>query len=390
MEKLFFKNQNRLQFSIAALGVFLGLTLMLIAVQTFDKAQKYGEASELLDDNTLVVQKKIGRGAHLGIGNPNFTDTQIEKIKQKDFVASCSAIISNKFEVLVQIDDPIIPSFNSNIYLQSVEGEFLDIPSHKFTWDTTREAVPIVMPRNFLIMLNTFLSASQLPRLSEDLITNVKMNLLIGERGQRIVFPATIIGFTNSFSSILAPSSFLNWANLSYSNGKDDMRSQLVVKAKTGAFGLLESYLEDNGLESSSDQLFIERLKSGLSAGIIGVITLSILTLLLSLMLMIQYLQLILSNCIYEIKIMLRLGHTVKTMRNVFLRYFSIVFFVLSILSFTAFYLLTQVIESKLIASGIILDTGVSTYSILSLCIVFITFVITIMQTASATIRTHF
>jgi hypothetical protein len=350
MEKLFFKNQNRLQFSIAALGVFLGLTLMLIAVQTFDKAQKYGEASELLDDNTLVVQKKIGRGAHLGIGNPNFTDTQIEKIKQKDFVASCSAIISNKFEVLVQIDDPIIPSFNSNIYLQSVEGEFLDIQSNKFTWDTTREAVPIVMPRNFLIMLNTFLSASQLPRLSEDLITNVKMNLLIGERGQRIVFPATIIGFTNSFSSILAPSSFLNWANLSYSNGKEDMRSQLVVKAKKGAFGLLESYLEDNGLESSSDQLFIERLKSGLSAGIIGVITLSILTLLLSLMLMIQYLQLILSNCVYEIKIMLRLGHTVKTMRNVFLRYFSIIFFVLSILSFTAFYLSTQVIEYKLIA----------------------------------------
>ena len=390
MEKLFFKNQNRLQFSIAALGVFLGLTLMLIAVQTFDKAQKYGEASELLDDNTLVVQKKIGRGAHLGIGNPNFTDTQIEKIKQKDFVASCSAIISNKFEVLVQIDDPIIPSFNSNIYLQSVEGEFLDIQSNKFTWDTTRESVPIVMPRNFLIMLNTFLSASQLPRLSEDLITNVKMNLLIGERGQRIVFPATIIGFTNSFSSILAPSSFLNWANLSYSNGKEDMRSQLVVKAKKGAFGLLESYLEDNGLESSSDQLFIERLKSGLSAGIIGVITLSILTLLLSLMLMIQYLQLILSNCVYEIKIMLRLGHTVKTMRNVFLRYFSIIFFVLSILSFTAFYLSTQVIESKLIASGIILETGVSTYSILSLCIVFITFVITIMQTASATIRTHF
>ena len=390
MEKLFFKNQNRLQFSIAALGVFLGLTLMLIAVQTFDKAQKYGEESELLDDNTLVVQKKIGRGAHLGIGNPNFTDTQIEKIKQKDFVASCSAIISNKFEVLVQIDDPIIPSFNSNIYLQSVEGEFLDIQSNKFTWDTTRKAVPIVMPRNFLIMLNTFLSASQLPRLSEDLITNVKMNLLIGERGQRIVFPATIIGFTNSFSSILAPSSFLNWANLSYSNGKEDMRSQLVVKSKKGAFGLLESYLEDNGLESSSDQLFIERLKSGLSAGIIGVITLSILTLLLSLMLMIQYLQLILSNCVYEIKIMLRLGHTVKTMRNVFLRYFSIIFFVLSILSFTAFYLSTQVIESKLIASGIILETGVSTYCILSLCIVFITFVITIMQTASATIRTHF
>ncbi len=138
MKRLFFKNQNKWQFIIALIGVVLGLTLMLLAVQLFNKSKNYGEASELLDDNTLVIQKKIGRGAHLGIGKPNFTSLQINQIKARDFVASCSAILSNKFEVLVQIDDPIIPSFNSNIYLQSVESEYLDIPSQKFKWDTSK------------------------------------------------------------------------------------------------------------------------------------------------------------------------------------------------------------------------------------------------------------
>ena len=390
MKRLFFKNQNKWQFIIALIGVILGLTLMLLAVQLFNKSKNYGEASELLDDNTLVVQKKIGRGAHLGIGKPNFTSLQIKQIKGLDFVASCSAILSNKFEVLVQIDDPIIPSFNSNIYLQSVESEYLDIPSEKFTWDTSKTVVPIVMPRNFLIMLNTFLSASQLPRLSEDLITNVKMNLLIGKRGQRDVYHATIIGFTNSFSSILAPKEFLNWANGKYVIEKEDMRSQLVVKAKKGSFGLLEKYLAENGLESSSEELFIERLKSGLSAGIMGVVSLAILTLLLSLMLMIQYLQLILSNCTYEISVMLRLGHTVAKIRNIFLSYFSIVFLLMSIISLITFHILSQVIENKLVASGIILEQGTSAYSLLALCIVFITFVGAIFYNATVRIRAHF
>ena len=65
MKRLFFKNQNKWQFIIALIGVVLGLTLMLLAVQLFNKSKDYGEASELLDDNTLVIQKKIGRGAHL-------------------------------------------------------------------------------------------------------------------------------------------------------------------------------------------------------------------------------------------------------------------------------------------------------------------------------------
>jgi hypothetical protein len=188
----------------------------------------------------------------------------------------------------------------------------------------------------------------------------------------------------------LAPNEFLNWANRKYSIEKEDMRSQLVVKAKKGSFGLLEKYLEENGLESSSEQLFIERLKSGLSAGIIGVISLAILTLFLSLMLMIQYLQLILTNCTYEISVMLRLGHTVAKIRNVFLSYFSIVFLIMSVISLITFYILSQIIEQKLIASGIILETGVSIYSILALCIVFITFVGAIYYNASLRIRALF
>ena len=80
---------------------------------------------------------------------------------------------------------------------------------------------------------------------------------------------------------------------------------------------------------------------------------------------------------------MLRLGHTVDKIRNVFLSYFSIVFLLMSIISLITFYILAQVIENKLVASGIILEPGVSAYSILALCIVFITFVGAIFYNAN-------
>ena len=171
-------------------------------------------------------------------------------------------ILKYIIEVIVEINDPIIPAFNSNIFLQAIENDLIDISSNEFKWDDSNDYVPVIMPRNFLMMLNTFLSASKLPQLSESLISNVQMNFTLGPKSKRSVVPARIVGFTNDFSSILVPSAFLKMANLKFANTKDEFQSQLVIKAVDNKLGLLESYLEDKGYESGEDQIFISRLKS--------------------------------------------------------------------------------------------------------------------------------
>ena len=345
MQKLLFNHRNKFQLLIASIGIIIGLIMLLISIELYHKGKFYNESSKLLDEHTLIVQKKVSRAAHLGLGSPGFSAAEIDELQKQKFISACSPIMSNQFEVIVEINDPIIPAFNSNIFLQAIENDLIDISSNEFKWDDSNDYVPVIMPRNFLMMLNTFLSASKLPQLSESLISNVQMNLTLGPKSKRSVVPARIVGFTNDFSSILVPSAFLKMANLKFANTKDEFQSQLVIKAVDNKLGLLESYLEDKGYESGEDQIFISRLKSTIFITLICTTSLALLTLFLSVVITIQYLQMMLSELTFEIRLMLRLGHSIQALKNIFLRFFMLVFSANSLISFVCFYLLNVAIN---------------------------------------------
>ena len=376
MQKLLFTHRNKFQLSIASIGIIIGLILLLISLELYHKGKFYNESSKILDEHTLIVQKKVSRAAHLGLGSPGFSAAEIDELQKQKFISACSPIMSNQFEVIVEINDPIIPAFNSNIFLQAIENDLIDISSNEFKWEDSNDYVPVIMPRNFLMMLNTFLSASQLPQLSESLISNVQMNLTLGPKSKRSVLPARIVGFTNDFSSILVPSAFLKMANLKFANTKDEFQSQLVIKAVDNKLGLLESYLKDKGYESSEDQLFISRLKSTIFITLICTTSLALLTLFLSVVITIQYLQMMLSELTFEIRLMLRLGHSIQALKNIFLRFFMLVFSANSLISFVCFYFLNVAINNRLIRSGIIINESISLWSISTLFIAFIIFTI--------------
>ena len=376
MQKLLFNHRNKFQLLIASIGIIIGLILLLISLELYHKGKFYNESSKLLDEHTLIVQKKVSRAAHLGLGSPGFSAAEIDELKKQKFISACSPIMSNQFEVIVEINDPIIPAFNSNIFLQAIENDLIDISSNEFKWEDSNDYVPVIMPRNFLMMLNTFLSASQLPQLSESLISNVQMNLTLGPKSKRSVVPARIVGFTNDFSSILVPSAFLKMANLKFANTKDEFQSQLVIKAVDNKLGLLESYLEDKGYESGEDQIFISRLKSTIFITLICTMSLALLTLFLSVVITIQYLQMMLSELTFEIRLMLRLGHSIQALKNIFLRFFMLVFSANSLISFVCFYFLNVAINNRLIRSGIIINESISLWSISALFIAFIIFTI--------------
>ena len=144
------------------------------------------------------------------------------------------------------------------------------------------------------------------------------------------------------------------------------------------------------GYESGEDQLFVSRLKSALSFALIFMVSLAILTLSLSIIIMIQYLQLMLSNLSFEIRLMLRLGHSIKILKNKFLRYFVFVFVLISLISFVSFYFISLAIDHELISSGILMNESISMWSIASLFVVFIIFVVTVNVYTSRRIKAQF
>lgn len=378
MRQLFFKYQNKKQLTLALVGTFLGLFFLFTSLHFLHKIYTYGENSEMLSKNTIVIQKKVTSGPLLGLNNPEFSDEQIDEVRSMEFVESCDPIRSNTFDVVLSIDDPLIPAFNSNIYVQSVHEDYLDVKTDHWDWDEGSKTLPIIMPRDFLMMMNNFLSASNIPQLSDDLVLDLKIDLNIGPRNYRETIHASIVGFTNELSSILVPEYFLNWANQKYGEKEKEVISQLVVKSKDGQFGLLENYLEEKEFESKKSQLLIAKLKSTLGVLLTIISSISLLAVFLSMLVLIQYLQLIMTKNDYEIRTLLRLGHAPNQLIKVFLRYFMSLFSVVAVLSLLLFIPAKYYLQQIFISNGISLDSSLSIYLLLLVFFVFIVFALTI------------
>lgn len=378
MRQLFFKYQNRMQLGLALVGTFLGLFFLFTSLHFLHKIYSYGENSEMLSKNTIVIQKKVTSGPLLGLNNPEYSNEQINEIRSMDFVESCDPIRSNTFDVVLSIDDPLIPAFNSNIYVQSVHKDYLDVKTDHWGWVEGSKTLPIIMPRDFLMMMNNFLSASNIPQLSDDLVLDLKIDLNIGPRNYRETIHARIVGFTNELSSILVPEYFLNWANQKYGEKEKEVISQLVVKSKDGQFGLLENYLEENEFESKKSQLLIAKLKSTLGVLLTIISAISLLAVFLSMLVLIQYLQLIMTKNDYEIRTLLRLGHAPNQLIKVFLRYFMSLFSVVAVLSLLLFIPAKYYLQQVFISNGISLDSSLSIYLFLVMILVFIVFALSI------------
>ena len=378
MRQLFFKYQNKKQLTLALVGTFLGLFFLFTSLHFLHKIYTYGENSEMLSKNTIVIQKKVTSGPLLGLNNPEFSDEQIDEVRSMEFVESCDPIRSNTFDVVLSIDDPLIPAFNSNIYVQSVHEDYLDVKTDHWDWDEGSKTLPIIMPRDFLMMMNNFLSASNIPQLSDDLVLDLKIDLNIGPRNYRETIHARIVGFTNELSSILVPEYFLNWANQKYGEKEKEVISQLVVKSKDGQFGLLENYLEEKEFESKKSQLLIAKLKSTLGVLLTIISTISLLAVFLSMLVLIQYLQLIMTKNDYEIRTLLRLGHAPNQLIKVFLKYFMSLFSVVAVLSLLLFIPAKYYLQQIFISNGISLDSSLSIYLFLLVIFVFIVFAFSI------------
>ena len=378
MRQLFFKYQNKKQLTLALVGTFLGLFFLFTSLHFLHKIYTYGENSEMLSKNTIVIQKKVTSGPLLGLNNPEFSDEQIDEVRSMEFVESCDPIRSNTFDVVLSIDDPLIPAFNSNIYVQSVHEDYLDVKTDHWDWDEGSKTLPIIMPRDFLMMMNNFLSASNIPQLSDELVLDLKIDLKIGPRNYRETIHARIVGFTNELSSILVPEYFLNWANQKYGEKEKEVISQLVVKSKDGQFGLLENYLEEKEFESKKSQLLIAKLKSTLGVLLTIISVISLLAVFLSMLVLIQYLQLIMTKNDYEIRTLLRLGHSPNQLIKVFLRYFMSLFSVVAVLSLLLFIPAKYYLQQIFISNGISLDSSLSIYLFLLVIFVFIVFALSI------------
>ena len=383
IRKLLFNHQDKRQLIIALLGVFIGITFLVTSVHYLLRVSEFGKDSEIIGANILVIQRKVTSSSTLNLTKTDFELKEIEQMKSESFIEDVQAVVSNNFRVWLEINEKAIPPFKTDVFIQAVDKKFLDVKSDKWNWKKGDKFVPIIMPRDFIVMLNTFMSASGIPQISDELALQIKFKLRISNGNKQEWVDSKIIGFTNEIPALLVPEEFMDYANSNFSDGSEAKITQVMIAGKEGEFGKLEAYMDEHGLESRNSQVVVSRLKS-IVGTLFGVISgISVITVLLSGLVLIQYLQLLMTHNKYEIRTLLRLGYAPKGLINAFFWYFLKLFVIIASLGFLSFVGLKFIIDEIFKTGGIYLNESISLISVITLIISLLIFAISSLITAN-------
>ena len=371
IKKILFSYQNKSQLIIAMIGSFLGFTFLVTSIHFLIRVNEFGEGEEILGNNTMIIQKQINNYSSMQLSKNDFSEREIESIRNEEFTDKLKPILSNNFDISLQTDSELIPYLRTDIFVQSVDNEFTKIDANKWKWAPGDEFIPIVLPREFLVMLNTFASAKGIPPISDDLAKSIGFKFTLSSTGKKEMEKVKIVGFTNEVSAIMVPSSFMEYGNINFPKDEPSIITQLMLTVKEGRFGEFENYLEKRSLESKENSMIVGKLKSVAGTLFSILIGISVITVFLAGLVLVQYAQILISRNEYEIRTLLRQGYSPKKIINSILFYFIKVFAVISVTSIIAFGLIKLFIDRLLDKGGIQIDSGFTFFSILAVFIAF-------------------
>lgn len=361
LRQILFRNSTNFQFIFATIGATIGLSALLLSFQLIMDVQSFHSSEEeLFGPNSVVIQKRVTKLTTVGMNSTDFTPEDIEELRSKDFITDVAPFKSADFGVRIEeLEGEGIPSFMFDGFLQSVPDRFMDVEDEvKWSWKPTDDYVPIVLPRDFLMMINYgFAQSAGMNQISEDILKSARLKLLVHSSKGKKEYVIRIASFSNKINSILAPESFLEFTNAELGEGNVINPQRVFIKTVDDSYGELEALMEEMNLDIAKSAIDVAKVKTFIAVviGIFGIA--AVLIVLLSLMGFVQYSQLVINKASYEITTLLRIGYSIKSIVGTFVRQLSIIFGVITIISIVIMLLVKFIlVNSWLDENGIQLD----------------------------------
>ena len=391
LNKLLFRNQDKRQLVIAMIGAFLGITFLVTSIHYLIKVNEFGEGNDILGPNTIIVQKKVSDANLFGMSNTDFSKDAMEEIRSLPFIKMTKPVISTSLYFETN-DRTLSIKFGTDVFVQSVDPDFLDVKSEKWEWNENSPHVPIILPRQFLVMLNTYASSKGIPQVSEDIAKRLRFKLtLSNEDGSaKESQDAYIVGFTNSVASILVPEEYMNYANSKYSPNEEQKITQLMISSKDGQFGKVEEYMNKHGLESAETEMDLGRLKSIVGTLFLVVIGISTIAVFVSCLVLIQYMQLLITRNLYQVRTLMRIGYHPNHLVKKFFIYFSIIFAIVIAIAYISFVILKIWLDNMFSSGGVYIDTKLTMWSFGALVLAYAFFMFSSFLTARKSIFSEY
>jgi hypothetical protein len=315
IEPLIISGKNIFSKWLGYFGLGIGVLLLLVSIQMFVNIQ------QLLQENSprksggydfISISKTITND-NMGKDN-SFTNADIENLENQSGIAGVAPLISNKFRVRATAGD-IIP-FSTDLFLESINNNYIDTVPTTFTWQPGQLTVPIIFSSDFLEMYNVFAPAQGLPQLSAKTISSVNIILECSGPYGTQNFKGSIVALSDRINSLLVPKTFMNWSNENFMKDTAVHASRVYVKTKDANDPKLISYLDQQGYHLNKDKVKFSRIKSILQNIVSALGVFGILVIVLALMLFSFYLQLMLAKSKDNLRLLLTLGYSPKWLAN--------------------------------------------------------------------------
>lgn len=298
--RLLRKNVNFWQITGFALANLVGAVIVLFGVQAYKDAAKVLDAPDsVLGGNFVVLSKSVSAmstfAGALGAGPRSFSESEIAEIAEVEGVRSVSTFRVAEFPVYGAVTFAGFQA-STEMFLESVPDDVLDISSSKWTADVDDASVPIVIPRTYLNFYNYgFAAARGTPQIGEELFSSVPIRLIMRGREGRREYVGKIVGLTDRLNTILVPDDFLEEANRRFATEKTKTPTRVIVEADSDSsqplMELIEArkYVVDGNQEDSMRMLSIVRgvISAVVALGLL-VSSLAFFLLLISILLLIE------------------------------------------------------------------------------------------------------
>ncbi len=314
IQSLLITGKNIFSKWLGYIGLGIGVLLLLVSMQMFiniqhllkeDNPRKNG--FDFISISKTITNENMGR-------DNTFNDSDLISLANRPEIQGVSPLIANQFRVKATAGN-IIP-FSTDLFLESLDNDFIDTIPPSFTWQPGQFTVPIIFSSDFLEMYNVFAPAQGLPQLSDKTISSVNIILeCYGPDGMQN-FKGNIVALSDRVNSVLVPKTFLEWSNLHFGGVSKVKPSRVFIKTKDANNPQLITYLESQNYHLNKDKTKFGRVKRILQNIVSALAVFGILVIGLALMLFSFYLQLMIAKSKDNLQLLLTLGYSPKWLAN--------------------------------------------------------------------------
>lgn len=357
------------------MGCLIGFFLILLSIQSILNFQYlFKESKQGIGSQYMVINKKVGLLNTFNIGKTTFSPNEIQSIASQASIKKISAFIGNKFEAEAYLElnnENNQARLKTDLFLESVEDEFIDVDLQKWKWDPKSDEIPVILPTDFINLYNfTYAPSRQLPQISKNTVKLFGFSIIIKGNNEQKTYKGNIIGFSDRISSMLVPISFMNYANQKFglTTLKNDQSTYRIITAvKPDQLNNFQQFLADNNYETNQ-----ELIRNGKFIGIMYLLISIIFIIGLIITInaftgFILYFHLLIYRSRNEIDSLLRLGYPHSKLMQNYLSRIGMILFTLVIIAVVSLIFTQKYVSELLVKYSVEIPNDIHIYAVLLL-----------------------